>query len=76
VRRIVSLINAMPIAQPGTISCPELRIDGARVITTKFRARAGASLARATYTDYPPLADRAAPALRSRSASADASSTR
>jgi hypothetical protein len=56
VRRIVSLINAMPIAQPGLISCPELQVDGARVITIKFQARAGAPpLARATYTDYPPL---------------------
>jgi hypothetical protein len=53
VRRIASLIDAMPIVQPATYSCPELTAVGARVMTFKFRARVGGQLlAQATYTDY------------------------
>ncbi|MGI8505415.1 MAG: hypothetical protein ACR2MK_01180 [Solirubrobacteraceae bacterium] len=56
VRRIVALIDKMPIVQPGTYSCPGLTNVGARVVRLAFRARvAGKLLARATYVDYPPL---------------------
>jgi hypothetical protein len=56
VRRVASLIDAMPIVQPGWYSCFALVGEGARVITVRFRARPGSSvLAQATYTDYPPL---------------------
>jgi hypothetical protein len=56
VRRIVSLIDAMPVAQPITIACPIALAAGARVITLTFRAHAGSRvLAYATYTDYRPL---------------------
>jgi hypothetical protein len=56
VRRIVGLINAMPIVQPGAYSCPGLTNPGARVLTFKFRARvSGQLLAQATYIDYPGL---------------------
>jgi hypothetical protein len=56
VRRIVSLFNAMPIAQPAAYACPALMLAGARVIRISFRTgRGGSLLARATYIDYPPL---------------------
>jgi hypothetical protein len=56
VHRIVTLIDAMPVAQPVTIACFALLTSGARVITLTFRAHAGAPvLAKATYTDYRPL---------------------
>lgn len=56
VHRIVSLIDAMPLAQPVTIACPALLTSGARVITLTFRAHAESpALAKATYTDYRPL---------------------
>jgi hypothetical protein len=56
VHRIVSLIDAMPVAQPVAIACPALLISGARVITLTFRARAASPvLAKATYTAYRPL---------------------
>jgi hypothetical protein len=56
VRRIVALLDGMPIVQPAAYSCPAMLINGARVMTFKFGARlAGPVLAQATYTDYPPL---------------------
>ena len=56
VHRIVSLIDAMQVAQPVRIACPALLTSGARVITLTFRAHAGSRvLAKATYTDYRPL---------------------
>jgi hypothetical protein len=57
VRSLVSLLNALPIVQPGLYSCPGLIENGARVITFSFRAfAAGPLLARATYVAYPDLA--------------------
>lgn len=51
IRRIVALFDAMPIAQPGTYSCP-LEWDP-RLLTFTFRAQPGAAaLARATYTAF------------------------
>lgn len=56
VRRIVALIDAMPIVQPATMSCPGLTDVGARVMAFKFRPHvAGKLLAQATYIDYPGL---------------------
>ena len=52
VRRIIGLIDALPIVQPGVWSCPLLPA-GAPVVKLTFRARADASpLARASQTDY------------------------
>jgi hypothetical protein len=52
VRRIVSLIDSLPIVQPGSEACPGL-IGDAPVVTLAFRARAGAPpLARASQLDY------------------------
>jgi hypothetical protein len=49
VRRIVALIDAMPVTQPGATSCPALRLDGARLIAIEFRRhRRAPPLARAT----------------------------
>ena len=57
VRRIASLLNGLPIVQPGAYSCPGLMISGAHTITLSFRANAGGPLlARATYTAWPGLA--------------------
>jgi hypothetical protein len=57
VRRLVSIINGLPIVQPAVYSCPALLLQGARVITLSFRtAAAGRLLARATYIAYPHLA--------------------
>ncbi|MGH2856068.1 MAG: hypothetical protein ACRDMJ_01135 [Solirubrobacteraceae bacterium] len=54
--RLVSLLNSLPTAQPGTYSCPGMALAGARELTLTFRARpGGAALARAYYADYPPL---------------------
>jgi hypothetical protein len=55
VRRIVTLIDSMPVVQPVFYHCPMLTPVRARVITLSFRDRAGGrALARATYTAYPP----------------------
>jgi hypothetical protein len=56
IRRIVSLFDGMPIAQPGAIACPALIVAATtRRITFMFRARAeGPSLARASYIAYAP----------------------
>lgn len=57
VMRIVSLLNALPIVQPGAYSCPGLTIQGAHTITISFRTTAGGPLlASATYTAWPGLA--------------------
>jgi hypothetical protein len=62
VRRLIALFDAMPVVQPAAYSCPAALIDGARVMTFKFRAGAGAPvLAQATYTDYPPLGSPSGP---------------
>jgi hypothetical protein len=53
VHQIVSLLNAMPVTQPGIFSCPALIGAGAHVIDLKFRAGAGGPvLAEATYTNF------------------------
>lgn len=55
VRRIVTLINALPIAQPIVLACP-LLIDP-RLITMTFRTATGApALAVLTYNDFRPWA--------------------
>lgn len=57
VRRLVSLINELPIVQPAAYSCPALILDGAHAVTLSFRSAAGGRLlARATYVAYPHLA--------------------
>jgi hypothetical protein len=53
--RIVALIDAMPIVQPDTFSCPALILTGARVIELKFRAAMSRLVAEASYTDYPSI---------------------
>jgi hypothetical protein len=56
VRKIVGLINALPIAQPIVVACP-LLIDP-RLITMTFRAASdGAALAVLTYDDFRPWAE-------------------
>lgn len=56
VRRLVALIDAMPVVQPGVVSCPSLTATGARVISLGFRRRAGGPLlAQASYFDHPGL---------------------
>jgi hypothetical protein len=57
VRRLVSILNGLPIVQPGVYSCPALLLQGARVVTLGFRSGAGGQLlAQATYVAYPHLA--------------------
>jgi hypothetical protein len=52
VRRIISLIDAMQVLQPGFYGCPALPV-GAPVVTFDFRAAAGTPvLATASLTDY------------------------
>lgn len=53
-RRIVGLINALPIAQRVVYACPAL--TDPRVITISFRAATGARLATLTYMDFRPWA--------------------
>lgn len=57
IRRIVALIDAMPIVQTGVYGCPALRPQGAQRITLLFRSGAARTVvARATYIAYPGLA--------------------
>ncbi len=52
----MSLINSMPIVQPGSWSCPALIDAGGHLLTFQFRARArGPVLATATYQAFPGL---------------------
>jgi hypothetical protein len=52
VRRILNLINGLPIAQPITYGCPVL--FDPRVIIMRFRTSAGRTLAVLTYDDFRP----------------------
>jgi len=52
VRSIVRLINGLPIAQPVAIACPSL--SDPRMITLRFRAASGRTLAVLTYDDFRP----------------------
>lgn len=49
VNRIVNWINALPVAQPGTLSCPVL---GGPNVTFAFRAAAGRIVSRASGMDF------------------------
>jgi hypothetical protein len=62
VSRIVSLINAMEVVQPGVYSCPSLTLTGAHLLSFTFRARAGGRLlAVASYEAFPGLTDSSGP---------------
>ncbi len=53
VDRIVALFNAMPIVQPIPVFCPVELLQGSVKLTFAFQAApGGASLARATFTQY------------------------
>lgn len=62
VRRLVSIINALPVVQPAVYLCPALLTQGARMITLSFRSAAGgALLAQATYLAFEHLAYESGP---------------
>src|SRR5579875_1989404 len=55
VRRLIALVDSLPIVQPGTINCQALIGADARHVSFSFRARAGGPiLARAGYVGYEP----------------------
>lgn len=57
IMRVVSLLNALTIVQPGAYSCPGLMVRGAHTIELSFRTAAGGPLlASASYTAWPGLA--------------------
>jgi hypothetical protein len=54
VRRLVALVDSLPIAQPLALSCPADLVSAQRVVRLRFVSGGGEALARAVYTGFEP----------------------